>query len=57
MDQQQAVAAAARAVIEHDGPACLTDPRIPCDAMARALDLGATHEDIHAEIQRQRADQ
>lgn len=55
MNQQQAVEAAARAVIEHGGPDCLTDPRIPCDAMAVALDLGATHEDIRAEMKRQRA--
>lgn len=56
MNQQQAVQEAARAVIEHGGPDCLTDPHIPCDAMARALALGATHADIAAEMKRQRGD-
>jgi hypothetical protein len=54
MDQQQAVQEAARAVIEHGGPDCLTDPHIPLEAMGRALDAGATHDDIAAEMRRQR---
>lgn len=54
MDTQQAVQDAARAVIEHGGPECLTDPHIPLEAMGQALDAGATHDDIAAEIQRQR---
>ena len=54
MDQQQAVAEAARAAIEHGGPECRTDPHIPLEAMGRALDAGATHDDIAAEMQRQR---
>ncbi|MFE3578729.1 hypothetical protein [Streptomyces vinaceus] len=55
MNQQQAIEAAARAVIEHGGADCLTDPQIPCDAMGLALELGATHEDIAAAMKRQRA--
>lgn len=54
MDRQQAIEAAARAVIEHGGPECRTDPHIACDAMKTALDLGATHDDIEAEMKRQR---
>ncbi|MFE6079988.1 hypothetical protein [Streptomyces virginiae] len=55
MDQQQAVEEAARAVIEHGGPDCLTDPHIAVAAMGRAISLGATHSDIAAEMKRQRA--
>ncbi|MBD9723471.1 hypothetical protein PV755_45290 [Streptomyces caniscabiei] len=54
MDKQQAVQEAAQAVIAHGGPDCLTDPRIPLNAMGAALDAGATHGDIAAEMQRQR---
>ena len=54
MDRQQAIEAAARAVIEHGGPECRTDPRAVSDAMAAALDLGAMHDDITAEMKRQR---
>jgi hypothetical protein len=54
VDRQQAVQEAARAVIEHGGPHCLTDPHIPLNAMGAALDAGATHDDIAAEMQRQR---
>lgn len=54
MDQQQAIEAAARAVIEHGGPDCLTDPHTASDAMGAAIALGATHDDIRAEMQRQR---
>ncbi|MFD9569976.1 hypothetical protein ACFWBI_09040 [Streptomyces sp. NPDC059982] len=56
MDRQQAVTEAARAVIEHGGPECRTDPQIPCAAMDHALSLGATHEDIQAEMRRQRGE-
>lgn len=54
MDKQQAITEAARAVLEHGGPACLTDPRIPMTAMGRAYDLGATETDITDEMKRQR---
>ncbi|MFB6809426.1 hypothetical protein [Streptomyces sp. NPDC056387] len=55
MNQQQAIEAAARAVIEHGGSPCRTDPRIPMAAIDEALILGATREDIDVEVQRQRA--
>ncbi|MDX2700576.1 hypothetical protein [Streptomyces ipomoeae] len=51
---QQAIEEAALAVLEHGGPDCLTDPHTPLEAMGRALDAGATHDDIAAEISRQR---
>ncbi|MFL4904837.1 hypothetical protein ACJ6WF_17020 [Streptomyces sp. MMS24-I2-30] len=54
MNRQQAVEEAAREVLAHGGPASLTDPKIPLDAMQRALDAGATHDDIAAEMRRQR---
>ena len=54
MDRQQAVQEAAREVIEHGGPDCLTDPRQVMRAVGRALDTGATNEDIKAEMRRQR---
>ena len=54
MEKQQAVQDAARAVIEHGGPDCLTDPHIPLEAMNRALEAGASHHEIAAEIRRQR---
>ncbi|MFG2826089.1 hypothetical protein ACGFWI_01180 [Streptomyces sp. NPDC048434] len=54
MDRQQAVEIAARAVIAHGGPECRTDPRTVRDAMNAALDHGATHDDITAEMKRQR---
>lgn len=53
--KQQAVQEAARAVLDHGGPACLTDPHTPLNAMGAALDAGATHDDIAAEINRQRS--
>ncbi|MEU9000522.1 hypothetical protein [Streptomyces sp. NPDC048551] len=56
MNRQQAITEAARSVIEHGGPECRTDPQIPCAAMDRALGLGATHEDIRAEMRRQRGE-
>ncbi|MEU6614466.1 hypothetical protein [Streptomyces parvus] len=57
MDRQQAVQETARAVLAHGGPAARTDPQIPTTAMGRALNLGATHADIAAEMRRQRGDQ
>jgi hypothetical protein len=54
MDKQQAVQEAAREVLAHGGPDCLTDPHIPLNAMGAALDAGATHEDIATEMRRQR---
>ncbi len=54
MDRQQAVEEAAREVLAHGGPDCLTDPKQVMRAMGRACDLGATEEDIRAEMQRQR---
>jgi hypothetical protein len=54
MDRQEAVEIAAREVLAHGGPDALTDPRLAVDAMNAALDLGATHADIAAEVRRQR---
>ena len=54
MDKQQAVQDAASAVLDHGGPECRTDPHLPLQAMGRALDAGATTEDIRIEISRQR---
>ncbi|MEU9400562.1 hypothetical protein [Streptomyces sp. NPDC048242] len=54
MDRQTAVQDAAREVIAHGGPDCRTDPHLATTAMRHALDLGATHDDIAAEIHRQR---
>lgn len=54
MDKKTAVAEAARKILAHGRPACLTDPRRATDAMDRALDAGATHDDIAAEVRRQR---
>ncbi|MGW2261434.1 hypothetical protein ACWCXE_27070 [Streptomyces sp. NPDC001780] len=56
MDKDQAVREAARAVIEHGGPECRTDPHEPLEAMGRAYDAGATDADIRAEMARQRQD-
>lgn len=55
MNKQEAIRAAAKAVIEHGGPECRTDPHIPLEAMGRAYELGATGDDIAAEMARQRA--
>lgn len=52
--RQEAIENAAREVIAHGGPAALTDPHLAVNAMGTALDLGATHEDIAAEMRRQR---
>lgn len=54
MDKQKAIEEAAREVLAHGGPDCLTDPRQVADAMGRALDAGATQDDIAAEMRRQR---
>ena len=54
MDKDTAVKEAARAVLAHGGPECRTDPRGVMDAMGRALDADATHQDIAAEMRRQR---
>lgn len=54
MDRQQAVQEAAREVLAHGGPDCLTNPREVMRAVGRALDAGATNEDIKAEMRRQR---
>jgi hypothetical protein len=54
MDKQTAVEEAAREVLAHGGPDCLTDPRQVTDSMGRALDAGATLDDVAAEMRRQR---
>ncbi|MFG3228131.1 hypothetical protein ACGF07_25565 [Kitasatospora sp. NPDC048194] len=54
MTKTEAIAKAAREVLAHGGPACLTDPHIALRAMAAALALGATEDDIKAEMRRQR---
>jgi hypothetical protein len=54
MNRQQAVEEAAREVLAHGGPDCLTDPKQVMRAIGRALDAGATNEDIKAEMRRQR---
>jgi hypothetical protein len=55
MTKTEAIANAAREILAHGGPDCLTDPHIGVAAMSQALDLGATHDDIAAEMRRQRA--
>ncbi|MFF2650589.1 hypothetical protein [Streptomyces sp. NPDC058045] len=54
MDKQEAIEAAARELLAHGGPDCLTDPRQVRDAMRLAADAGATHDEITAEMRRQR---
>ncbi|MEE4598238.1 hypothetical protein V2J94_41455 [Streptomyces sp. DSM 41524] len=49
-----AVAEAAREVLAHGGPECRTDPKQVMRAMGRAYDLGATEDDVKAEMRRQR---
>jgi hypothetical protein len=49
-----AIQQAAAAVLGHAGPECRADPHIPMTAMGRALDLGATSQEIQDEIARQR---
>jgi len=57
MDKQEAVHAAALATLAHGGPDCLTDPHIGLRLIGHALDLGATHDDIAAEMRRIRGEQ
>jgi hypothetical protein len=54
MDKQTAVEIAARELLAHGGPAFRSDPHAPLDAMGVALDAGATHDEIAAEMRRQR---
>jgi hypothetical protein len=54
MDRQQAIQEAAREVLAHGGPDCLTDPGEVMRAVGRALDAGASNEEIKAEMRRQR---
>lgn len=56
MNKDQAIEQAARDVLAHGGPDCLTDPHIATTSMSRALDLGASHGDIAAEMKRQRGE-
>jgi len=56
MDKQQAIEEAAHTAIEHGGPACLTNPQIPLNALSRALDLGATHRDVEDAMKRLRGE-
>ncbi|MFC8491797.1 hypothetical protein ACFUJU_13540 [Streptomyces sp. NPDC057235] len=54
MNKHDAIEHAAHEVLAYGGPAALTDPHLAVNAMGAALDLGATHEDIAAEVRRQR---
>lgn len=54
MDKQQAVAEAIRLRLTSP-PTIFPDPSVDA-ARQRALDLGATWDDLHAEERRQRAD-
>ncbi|MBV6697457.1 hypothetical protein KV557_10005 [Kitasatospora aureofaciens] len=54
MTKDEAITRAAREVLAHGGPACLTDPHIALRAMDDAMALGATEDDIKAEMRRQR---
>ncbi|GAA2838469.1 hypothetical protein RMN57_13150 [Kitasatospora sp. CM 4170] len=54
MNKTEAITEAAREVLAHGGPACLTDPHIALRAMDDAMALGATEDDIKAEMRRQR---
>ncbi|PNG97017.1 hypothetical protein [Streptomyces malaysiensis] len=53
--KEEAVREAAIAVLEHGGPACLTDPKAVMRTLGRAYDLGATQDDVIAEMKRVRA--
>ncbi|MFF3547624.1 hypothetical protein ACFYXD_38055 [Streptomyces platensis] len=55
-DRQQAIEAAAAAVLEHGGPECRTNPKDVTAAMGRAYDLGATEADIRDAMRRQRGE-
>ncbi|MGA5820836.1 hypothetical protein ACPC54_23585 [Kitasatospora sp. NPDC094028] len=54
MTKNEAVREAAREILAHGGPNCSTDPHIGLRAMARAIDLGATEQEIQAAMCRQR---
>lgn len=54
MTRQEATQLAAREVLAHGGPDCLTDPRQVRRAMKQAHDLGVTHDELIAEMKRQR---
>ncbi|MFD7413512.1 hypothetical protein [Kitasatospora purpeofusca] len=54
MTKNEAVERAAREILAHGGPDCLSDPHIGLRAMDDALSLGATEDDIKAEMRRQR---
>ncbi|MGW0736337.1 hypothetical protein [Streptomyces sp. NPDC002851] len=54
--EQSAVEAAAEAVLGHGGPECRTDPHTVLDAIGAALKAGSTHDDIAAELRRQRGE-
>ncbi|MFE2407102.1 hypothetical protein ACFXDE_02025 [Kitasatospora sp. NPDC059408] len=54
MTKEEAVSEAAREILAHGGPYCLTDPHIGLRAMGDAIALGATEDDIKAEMGRQR---
>ncbi|GAA3121885.1 hypothetical protein [Streptomyces echinatus] len=53
-DKQKAVEEAARECLAHGGPDCLTNPRIPMEAIKRAFAAGANSDEIAAEMRRQR---
>ncbi|MGE7437965.1 hypothetical protein [Kitasatospora sp. NPDC001175] len=52
MTKEDAIHAAAEAVIEHVTPEPSSDPHTAVRLMDQAINLGATHEDIAAEILR-----
>jgi hypothetical protein len=54
--KDQLIEAAAREVIAHGGPACLTDPRQVLGAMGAAYDAGATERDITDAMKRLRGE-
>ena len=54
--KDQLIETAAREVIAHGGPACLTDPHQVMDAMKAAQDAGGTHDDIYAAMKRLRGE-
>ncbi|MYR55538.1 hypothetical protein GTY54_04510 [Streptomyces sp. SID625] len=57
MDKQTVIDEAARELLAHGGPACLTDPHVPLAAVERAFEAGATADEIAAEMRRQRTAQ
>lgn len=54
MDQQAVQEAARHAIAHSGGPDAQTDPQQALDALAAALESGATPDDIAAEMLRQR---